>query len=146
MKTKPLEFSIKDGKSKHCPFCLGSVGCSNYWLESGKFKGREFWCRKCHSKYRFLKYKRVFILHSVNYNLPTFHVQANYIHPTDDKRGYQNGVEVDNVNNIYILPCDRSGTYTSFNYGAKVNMNRTLEFPITKEELEEKISLYITFS
>lgn len=146
MKTKPLQFSIKDGKAKHCPFCNGSVGCSNYWLEDGKYKGREFWCRKCHANYRYKKYKRLFLLQEAKYNLPTYVVHGNYVHPNDPKRVYFRGKEVDNVDNIYILPCDRSGTYTSFDYGSTINIFRKLDFPITKEELEEKISLYITFS
>lgn len=145
MKTNPLEFTIKDGKNKNCPHCGGSVGCSNYWLENKKYKGREFWCRKCHAKYRYKKYKRAFLLQCAHYKLPTFEVQANYIHPADPKIVWSGG-EVNNTDNIYILPCDRTGTYTSFDYGSKISMNRRLDFPVNKEELEEKISLYITFS
>lgn len=135
MKKSKLELLIKDGKNKICPACAAPITCSSFCKRGKIFFGREFWCTQCKSKYVYRKYGRTFSLISADYNLPNCLVKAKY-------KDYLTGKD---LQKFEILPCDRTFPYTSWYYGQEVKLNKPLEFPISREDLEDKVSLYITF-
>lgn len=137
---KELEKSIKDGKSKSCPLCKNALACSSYTKHNGKYWGRELWCRTCRSKYYYFKYRTKFLIHWAEYKLPAYNVTVQYDHPKRANNW---------IAKTRILPKlegldDAYGP--KWNYNAALNLDVELPFPISKDKLEEQISLYITFS
>jgi len=137
-----LAASIKSGKRKLCTYCNGNVVCSNFYFDKHKYRGREFWCKTCNAKYRYLKYRSEFMIISANYKSTSYEVNAEYASFAIGQR-----LQFDPVrDNFSITPCERNIGYTSWDYKNKIAINKKLDFPISKEELDEKISLYLTFS
>ena len=123
-----LDKIISDAKNQTCSFCSRkTLQCSNFYLNGHKYDGRRFDCKTCKAGYRFLrKNDSNFYIKSANYLLKDFRIQAYY----------------DNVNNK-----DRySVTSLKLPRVLVINEHLTLQFPITKSELQDKVDMFITFS
>lgn len=138
--SKELTKVIKDGKGKICPACKGNLNCSNYYKQDRKFLGREFWCWKCKSKYSYLKYRTSFHLTYIDYKIEGYNIACSYTHPSKGKMGYTKYPVV-----ITPRTFDSMG-YVIHDYNSVVKLNNELDFPMTKEQLEDKATLYTTFS
>lgn len=132
-----LERSIINGKNKICPCCNARLTCSSYNLQKSKYTCREFWCRGCAAKFNYEKVKNRFVLKMVDYKLSTCSLRAYYGVPV--KKVYPNKVQFRILPNT-ILP------FKSFDYSKEIVVEKELDFPLTKDQLEDKVSLYFTFS
>ncbi len=134
---RSLAKNINDGKGKFCPLCCSDVAltCSNYDLQNKKYKGREFWCKACKAKYLYLKHRNKFHITYVRYKLEACDVTATYAHPGRDT-----------TDSFDILPRTDIGIYPSWTYDERITIEKELNFPLTKEELQDRVTLYLTFS
>ena len=136
---KELTNTIKDGKDKSCPLCKSPVVCSSFYKKERQFLGREFWSTKCRFKYIYVKYRASFRLTHVDYKITGFEVSSSYEHPIKEYNYRFKGTR--------ILP----HYYDEWSlmvrqYGDEIKIPEPLEFPITLENLENKVTLLQTFS
>jgi hypothetical protein len=119
---------IKDGRDKACPLCNVNLNCFSHSKEKGIYRGREFWCPNCYSKFFYFKCKKIFNISLVDYRIGEYRIVCSYSHK---KRKQQNGII------IYTIPYSNS---------SKIKLDVKLDFPLSSEQLEEKISILTTFS
>lgn len=141
--SKELTKVIKDGKDKTCPACKGNLNCSNFHKKDRKFLGREFWCWKCKSKYSYMKYRNSFHLTYTDYKVEGYAITCHYTHPSKDVTQRKSWIK----HPVVITPrtFDSMG-YAQHDYNSVVRLPVELDFPMTKEQLEDKATLYTTFS
>lgn len=138
VKNFSLSRSIQEGIAKKCPYCSNRLRCTNIMKIKGKFKGREFVCQDCKSSYQFILHKKEFLLTYARYRMPGYEVFAYYKHPSFSPQI---------SSKLHILPSSISNKiYTTYNYASEIFIGIELDFPLTKAEIEEKISLFTTFS
>jgi len=137
IKLEKLKSVVANGQNKSCPFCTHQLRCSSYLKKGKVFLGREFWCFKCKAAYLYLKHKGKFQITKAEYKIPGFTISAYYDHPASINKPYCK---------TRILPYRKDLSYTAYDYNLEIKLQVELGFPITQEELEDKISLYTTFS
>lgn len=130
MKLKPLAKIIKSHYRRCCPMCGGPLYTE---VVQGGINGRivqsrSFACRNCTASYCYERDGNHFKICNFNYRIDKYEIDCNY-----DKVGHKiiYDPEPDNkyVDNIIISESDKP-----------------IPFPSTKEKIEEKLYLYITFS
>lgn len=131
MKLKPLDKVIKSHYRRCCPLCGSSLHTD---VVQGGTNGRIvrsrcFTCRGCKSSYCYDRDGSHFKISSFQYRMDKYEMNCTY----DDKIGFQiiYDPEPDNryVDNIVLYESDK-----------------LVPFPSTKEKLEDRLQLYITFS
>lgn len=137
MRLKPLDKIIKGARRRSCPFCFSKV--TSEILVSGKrfYRSRNrlvnvrvFGCTECKASFCYERDQAHFKLESFNYVLGNFTLYCRY---KEDEEGFDI---------IYDSAPDKPWIDNEVIFQSE----DIIPFPTTKEKLENKLGLYITFS
>lgn len=137
MRLKPLDKVIKSTRRRSCPFCFSKVS-SEILINGKKFyqarnrivNVRVFSCLECKASFCYERDQAHFKIESFQYTLGNFTMYCRY---KEDEAGFDivYDPEPDKpwVDNQMILQSEE-----------------LIPFPTTKDKIESRLSLYITFS
>jgi len=134
MRLKPLDKVIKVTRRRECILCKGPTHSEVVSKTSNRRKtkvtARVFVCKNCPAVYSYDRDGTHFKIDSLNYTYGDYTIECTY---GEDNTGF-------------IIMYDPYPEQPYVDSTLIVESDSKVPFPITKEELEDKIQMFITFS